>query len=583
MTPFHIIVALLAHFSVLRAVYMPQGHDSSALPPANKKEPMIGAKGNTVFYSYHVDPQCESDYFDTMIPQIFVNQTVGNVDLTLGMCQHQTGFNVRYSCKRGKNKYTIYKKVYSPFDDECARPMGNQEIGIFKHDYICKEDMTNGGYMKIHCGDDHLLQDEMPKIPSVLSPQLFNNPDCQLSGVTSDAKVEYPEMQSSWLFLCHAKYSPSISPSLKSPARLYNYMIDVPPSVGQFPGYGTREAFKLRLQRFDKEDTTCRGQPNFRRMLKYPAVVPLSEFPECLPDPLFPGKFYHNAPFSAPFLTPFMGTYGKPVSSGGNNGGDNNSAGGASSVSCFNGDGIGQPQQYIMSGNFTHFACVKGCLCSSDESNSTLPCEWSTVYSIFPSHFVPMYEHSSYMKNFSACSTPNCNTYVEGGICGPTERPPNPTGQPTSTPIRPLMPIMQSPPNIFQPVILGSYLASTAGTQIQPATLLGTIILQRRYRIEFDLASLSFSGGTQTPLLHMDATVNGNSVGLPRMETFPNRIYTKFELNGEHPVHFTTGNRAWGADSDGWDSFVISYDNVDGYVGLGLGLASTESLFVAHH
>lgn len=374
-----------------------------------------------------MDRECKSDYFDTQIPKIFPNNTVGPIDLLLGSCQHQTGFNVKYSCKIGEKKYTIYKKVYAPSDNECAAPLNQNEVFIFKHDLICKEDKINGGFMKIHCGDDTLLHNEMPKIPSIYSPQLYNNPKCQLSGVYSDSILEYPEMQQSWLFICHAKYTLTA----RGPVRQYNYRIDFPPAFGPFPGYGARGAFQLRLQHFHSGDTTCSGAPIKHRMLKYPAVAPLDKYPECLPDPLFTGKFYHNAPFTAPFVTPYVGMQGWGDGTSGGGGNPNPEA-----MSCYYGTGISPTLQSFTDINTTLYSCAKFCSCDGDYANSTLPCEWSSKYMPLPNHYLQLYQSTpSTISNLTTCSTPGCNVPVTEGLCGPKEfLPKRPTAVPTLAP-----------------------------------------------------------------------------------------------------------------------------------------------------
>lgn len=151
----------------------------------------------------------------------------------------------------------------------------------------------------------------------------------------------------------------------------------------------------------------------------------------------------------------------------------------------------------------------------------------------------------------------------------------SPTGQPSGK------------PTSYQPVILGSYLAGSAGTLIQSETLLGTVKLEKRYRITFDVSTITFVPGTSLPLLTMEVLLNGATYSIPEVSTYPSRLYAQFipSIPGPDPYlhqggtfpHLTTGVLSWGASNDGWDTVVISYDSVAKYVGMKVNGVLTSS------
>lgn len=253
----------------------------------------LAESSQSVFFTYHSDSKCASPFFDTHIPT-FVDNEGEAQSLKLNKCLGEEKFNAKFACKIGTNKYTLFKKSFASSDTTCSAPLFTQAVEIYKHDYVCSRDRSGvtGGYLKVHCGEDSLLETTMPAMPYLSYPQVYSNSRCSSTGLKSYDPDTPPTEERHWLNVCTAKYStPNLPETGVSVA--YHYKMT---AVSTSP-------LKIKVTRYAPNDPLCVTKKQ-ERIYLYPEVTtsPMA-MPACIKDPAsneFPNSFYLNSVATKP-------------------------------------------------------------------------------------------------------------------------------------------------------------------------------------------------------------------------------------------------------------------------------------------
>ena len=233
----------------------------------------------SLFFSRHVDAKCSNQSYAISWPRVDAG-----AKMRINKCMNLAAGNVKVACKIMQKKFSLMAYKYGASDTTCSGTPLDQTAwsvtSIFKHEYTCQQN-HNGGYMKIHCGEDTspLLSSS---VYSVSSPRLFSDRLCALGA---------PVSRTALLGVCTPSYKGYRYDT--GPIIEFNFVLSV---VGSSP-------LAVKMTKYNPKDTTCARRIEGFKNFAYTAVPSVApSVPTCLADPLNPNFYYRNTGGEAPFV-----------------------------------------------------------------------------------------------------------------------------------------------------------------------------------------------------------------------------------------------------------------------------------------
>ena len=248
--------------------------------------------GTSLFWSMHTDQNCAGPAYDYRFPRYMGYSSPRPSRISLNQClQNSRGEFFKYTCKIGSKKFSLLESRYSATDSTCSNPLQRanaKHSAILQHDYLCQQDPTVGGFIKIHCGEDAAAAAASPgKRAAIIAPSMQSKADCSVDAPRTRQHI--------LLNVC--------SPWVENGVLIFhfNLSLSIPTTT---PTTTTPTGVSLLLERYDKADSKCSGRIMNRRTISYlpvPSASPGNN-PACIKDPLFKGFYYLNEPNQAPYI-----------------------------------------------------------------------------------------------------------------------------------------------------------------------------------------------------------------------------------------------------------------------------------------
>ena len=137
---------------------------------------MVQATGTTLFYTRHADSKCASDYYGIKTPSYTTYLSISS-PLLINTCLRGSDSTKKITCKMGQNKFTLWETRFAASDAQCATPLTSKPLGMLEHDSLCQPDKKDGGFLKVHCGEDTLAA-TIAALPALVAPALYPSSKC---------------------------------------------------------------------------------------------------------------------------------------------------------------------------------------------------------------------------------------------------------------------------------------------------------------------------------------------------------------------------------------------------------------------
>ena len=230
---------------------------------------------------------------------------------------------VKYTCTLGNNKYSIQQLNYGPSDTFCSQTPVSTDV--VRHDYACQHDAASGFWVQTHCGTPPPSLRDVPQ----LVVKVYDNPTCTAvdttpvalptrslllescqpvfnAAATSASGRKNQHGTSSVLY--YRKVTYKSGPVGAAPAT-WDAGVAVTSVAGTpLPAEGAVGTavgpLTLLVQRYNFDDKACLGAVKFAWTVHYNVQAATTAGNQCLPDPLFPSKFYRVAAPPVPTAAP---------------------------------------------------------------------------------------------------------------------------------------------------------------------------------------------------------------------------------------------------------------------------------------